>query len=66
MQDHIRSNKYWRLHKEVWYDRLNRLDSKIQKRIFSNPHCHAGKKLGSETHKEVATILTANFKPNKN
>ena len=60
----LRSNKYWGLHKEVWYEKLNSLDSKIQKRIFAYPNCPAGKKLGFDTHKEVAFIL-APRKPNK-
>lgn len=60
-----RSHKYWAAHKEVWYEKLNRLDSNIQKRIWNNPHCREGRKLGNDTHKRVTFIL-AGASSNKN
>ena len=62
---HSKSHKYWKTHKDVWYQKLNGLDSKIQRRIFSNPHCREGRKLGFDTHKKVTSILGSKSAPNK-
>ncbi|MAH44946.1 hypothetical protein CMI37_03905 [Candidatus Pacearchaeota archaeon] len=62
IKDYRKDDKYWKLHKEIYFDELDTLDFEIKNIIINNPHSGTAKRF----NKNVEVLIAERLKESDN